>query len=182
MRPVVSIEDQTEEAVYIIKNESDSLPGYRVGASQLKSIHDPILPFGYQFVIVDDKGEVWFHSEEGRATLENFFEVSRQGNDVRAAVLGRIDAHGLVIYRDESKLFNVRPIEGTHLNIIALYDLGLLRTRVSEILTLACIAVVLAIMLMLLITILSLIIRNPKLGLYRYDKFLFEFLSSEKKG
>ncbi|WP_373516539.1 hypothetical protein [Pricia sp.] len=181
MRPVVSIEDQTEEAVYIVNNTTDILPGYRVGAAQLKSIHDPILPFGYQFVVVDDTGEVWFHSEEGRATLENFFEVCRQVKDVKAAVLGRINAHGLVNYRDEGKLFNVTPIKGTNLNVIALYDIGLLRTRVSEILTLACIAVVMAILLMLLITILSLIIRNPKLGLYRYDKFLFEFLTPKKK-
>lgn len=181
MRPVVSIEDQTEEAVYIVNNTTDILPGSRVGASQLKSIHAPILPFGYQFVIVDDTGEVWFHSEEGRATLENFFEVCRQVNDIKASVIGRINAHGLVKYRDDGKLFNVTPIKGTNLNVIALYDIGLLRTRVSEILTLACIGVVLAIMLMLLITVLSLIIRNPKLGLYRYDKFLFEFLTPKKK-
>ncbi len=181
MRPVVSIEDQTEEAVYILKNVSDKLPGYRVGASQLKSIHDPILPFGYQFVIVDQTGEVWFHSEEGRATLENFFAVSRQVSDVKAAVLGRINAHGVVNYRDEGKIFNVTPIKGTNLNVIALYDIGLLRTRISEILTLTCIAVVLAILLMLVITVLSLIIRNPKLGLYKYDTFLFEFLTPKKK-
>ncbi len=181
MRPVVSIEDQSEEAVYIVNNENDNLPGYRIGASQLKSIHDPILPFGYQFVIVDDTGEVWFHSEEGRATLENFFEVSRQANDVMAAVIGRIDAHGLVNYRDEGKLFNAMPIKDTNLSVIALYDIGLLRTRVSEVLTLACIGVVMAVILMLVITILSLIIRNPKLGLYRYDRFLFEFLTPKKK-
>jgi len=181
MRPVVSIEDQSEEAVYIVNNENDSLPGYRVGASQLKSVHDPILPFGYQFVIVDDFGEVWFHSEEGRATLENFFEVSRQVNNVKSAVLGRINAQGLVNYRDEGKLFHVTPIKGTNLSVIALYDIGLLRTRISEILTLSCIAIVLAIILLLVITILSLIIRNPKLGLYKYDKFLFEFLTPKKK-
>ncbi|MDX1363368.1 MAG: hypothetical protein R3243_04095 [Arenibacter latericius] len=181
MRPVVSIEDQTEEAIYIVNNKNDSLPGYRVGSSQLKSIHDPILPFGYQFLIVDNNGEVWFHSELGRATLENFFEVSRQVHDVRAAVLGRINANGLVNYRDEGKLFNVTPIKGTNLSVIALYDIGLLRTRISEVLTLAFIGIVLAVILILLITILSLIIRNPKLGLYRYDRFLFEFLTPKKK-
>lgn len=181
MRPVVSIEDQTEEAVYIVDNPTDDLRGYRVGASQLKSIYDPVLPFGFQFVIVDDTGEVWFHSEEGRATLENFFEVSRQVDNVKSAVLGRIDAHGLVNYRDAGNLFNVTPIKGTNLSVIALYDIGLLRTRVSEILTLACIAVVLTIILMLIITVLSLIIRNPKLGLYKYDRFLFEFLTPKKK-
>ncbi|MDT7827779.1 hypothetical protein RQM65_03755 [Pricia sp. S334] len=180
MRPVVSIEDQTEEAVYIVNNEADELSGYRVGASQMKSVHDPILPFGYQFVIADDQGEVWFHSEAGRATLENFFEVSRAVDDVRSAVLGRVGAQGIVNYRDKSKLFHITPIKSTNLSVIALYDIGLLRTRVSEILTLACIAVVLATILLLAITVLSLIIRNPKLGLYRYDRFLFDFLTPKK--
>jgi len=152
-----------------------------VGSSQLKSIHDPILPFGYQFAIIDDQGEVWFHSEEGRATLENFFTVSRQSDDLKAAILGRVNAHGLVNYRDEGKLFHVAPVAGTNLSIIVLYDIGLLRTRVSEVLTLASMAILLAFLLMFLITIFSLIIRNPKLGLYRYDKFLFEFITPRKK-
>lgn len=181
MRPVVSIEDQTAEAIYILNNKTDVLPGYRVGSSQLRAIHDPILPFGYQFAIIDNSGEVWFHSEEGRATLENFFKVSRQLDDLKAAVLGRINAHGLVNYRDEGKLFNVAPIAGTNLSVVALYDIGLLRTRVSEVLTLASMAILLAFLLMLLITVLSLIIRNPKLGLYRYDKFLFEFITPRKE-
>lgn len=180
MRPVVSIEDRTEEAVYILNNSSDTLSGYRVGSVQLKSVHEPILPFGYQFAIVDDKGEVWFHSEEGRATLENFFTVSRQFDDLKAAVIGRINAGGMVSYRERGKLFNVTPIEGTNLSVIAFYDIGLLRARVSEVLTLASTAIALAFLLMFLITILSLVIRNPKLGLYRYDTFLFEFLTPKK--
>ncbi len=179
MRPVVSIEDQTEEAIYVIEDTED-VSCLVVGSSQLKSVHNPILPFGYQFAIVDDTGEVWFHSEEGRATLENFFTVSRQFSNLKAAILGRISANGLVNYRQESKLFNVSPVKGTNLSVIALYDIGLLRTRVSEVLTLSSMAIVLAFLMMLLTTILSLIIRNPKLGLYKYNTFPFEFLTPKK--
>ena len=181
MRPVVSIEDQTEEAVYILQNKKDSLPGYRVGSVQLKSLHDPILPFGYQFMLVDDSGEVWFHSEEGRATLENLFTVCRQFNDLKAAVLGRVNAKGQVTYREESQLFYVTPIAETNLSIIAFYDIGLLRARVSEVLTLASTSIVIAFLFMFLVTILSLVIKNPKLGLYRYNRFAFEFLTPKKK-
>ena len=181
MRPVVSIEDQTEEAVYILKDKNDTKPPtYRVGASQLKSIHHPILPFGYQFAIIDEDGDVWFHSEEGRATLENFYTVSREFDDLAGAVIGRVNVGGLVNYRDESKLYNVAPIAGTNLSVVALYDIGLIRTRVSEVLTLASFAIILAFLLILSITILSLIIRNPKLGLYKYERFLFEYLTPRK--
>ncbi|MGI9551768.1 MAG: hypothetical protein ACR2MT_11240 [Aurantibacter sp.] len=174
MRPVVSIEDQTEEAVYILpdKNNSSYL---KIGSVQLKSIHDPILPFGYQFAVVDEQGEVWFHSDDGRSTLENFYAVSRQYNDLKGAITGRVNARGLVKYRDESKLFNVAPIKGTNLSIISLYDLGLLRVRISEALSLAGIAILLAFILLGLVTTLSLLIRNPQLGLFKYRTFLFEF-------
>ena len=181
MRPVVSIEGQIEEAVYILQNEKDSLSGYRVGASQLKSIHQPILPFGYEFAIIDEKGEVWFHSEEGRATLENLFEASRQVNSLRAAISGRINAGGMLNYRDQGKLFNTTPIAGTNLSVITFYDIDLIRTMVSEVLTLASLAIILAVMLVLTITVLSLIIKNPKLGLFKYDRFLFDFLTPKKE-
>ena len=181
MRPVVSIEDQTEEAVYILRNEEDLLSGYRVGSVQLKSMHDPILPFGYEFAVVDASGEVWFHSEEGRATLENFFTVSREFDDLKAAVVGRVNVGGLVNYREDGKLFNVTPVKGTNLSVITFYDIGLLRTRVSEVLSLASTAIICAFLLMFLITILSLVIRNPKLGLYKYNTFLFEFLTPKKE-
>ncbi|MGS0524856.1 hypothetical protein ACU8V7_06310 [Zobellia nedashkovskayae] len=181
MRPVVSIEDQSEEAVYLLKNERDSISGYRVGAAQLKSLHEAILPFGFQFAVVDETGEVWFHSKKGRATLENFLYVSRNKEKIEAAMLGRIKTAGMVNYRDKGQLYSIRPIANTNLSVIALYDIGLLRTKVSEVLTLSCIGIVLALILLLIITILSLIIRNPKLGLYKYDRFLFEFLTPKKR-
>ena len=181
MRPVVSIEDQSEEAVYLLKNERDSISGYRVGAAQLKSLHEAILPFGFQFAVVDETGEVWFHSKKGRATLENFLYVSRNKEKIEAAMLGRIKTAGMVNYRDKGQLYSIRPIANTNLSVIALYDIGLLRTKVSEVLTLSCIGIVLALILILIITILSLIIRNPKLGLYKYDRFLFEFLTPKKE-
>ena len=110
MRPVVSVEDQTEEAVYILQTGNDSVSEYLIGASRLKSVHDAILPYGYQFAIVDELGEVWFHSESGRATLENLFRASREPDRLRAAITGRIHVGGTLEYRDKSKLFNVDPI------------------------------------------------------------------------
>ncbi|PKA97241.1 hypothetical protein B0O79_0894 [Flavobacteriaceae bacterium MAR_2009_75] len=181
MRPVVSIEEQSEEAIYLLKNEKDNIVGFRVGAAQLKSLHEAILPFGFQFAIVDEEGEVWFHSEKGRSTLENFFNVCRNNSKMKAAILSRIHAQGMVNYRDEGQLYDIRPIKNTNLSVIALYDIALLRTKISEVLTLCCMGIVLALSLILIITVLSLIIRNPKLGLYKYDRFLFEFLTPKKK-
>lgn len=180
MRPVVSIEDQNEEAVYILENPKDPLRGYRIGSSQLKSLHEAILPFGFQFAVIHKDGGVWFHSEKGRATLENLFDVTRHNNKFLAAIAGRIDARGKLTYRDEGKLYHVSPIKGTDLSVVAFYDIELLRSRISEVLTMSCIILAIALIVILIITILSLIIRNPKLGLYHYDRFLFDFLTPKK--
>ncbi|WP_289061751.1 hypothetical protein [uncultured Zobellia sp.] len=183
MRPVVSIEDdeQKEEAVYILINKIDSTPGYRLGSTLLASVHETILPFGYQFAIIDKEGDVWFHSEKRRATLENLENVSREHDKLFAAVAKRVSTHGKFVYREQGHLYHIQPIEGTDLSVITFFDIDLLRTQISEVLTMSCIVLLLALLIVVTITILSLIIRNPKLGLYKYNTFRFDFLTPKKK-
>ncbi|MBT9187786.1 hypothetical protein [Zobellia russellii] len=183
MSPVVSIEDdgQKEELVYVLENKFDYTTGYRIGAAQLSSVHETILPFGYQFAIINKEGDVWFHSEKRRATLENLENVSREHDKLFAAVAKRVSTHGKFIYREQGHLYHIQPIKGTDLSVMTFFDIDLLRTQISEVLTMSCIVLLLAFLIVVTITILSLIIRNPKLGLYKYDTFRFDFLTPKKK-
>lgn len=180
MRPVVSIEDQKEEAVYIVQDGNKS-NHFKVGSSQLSSVHNPIVPFGYQYAIIDHLGEVWFHSKIGRSTLENFFAVSRQSGDLRAAVKGRVAAQGVMKYRDESQIFYVDHIEGTNLSVIALYDLSLLRIRISEVLSITGMSIFFVLLLMALIALFSVLRGYTDSGLYKFKVFPFEFLTPKEK-
>ncbi|WP_209404179.1 hypothetical protein [Pseudozobellia sp. WGM2] len=182
MRPVVSIDDQSEEAMYVLEDKKQAgLPGYKIGGAQLKSLHGAILPIGFQFAVLDDQGEVQFHSEKGRATLENFWEVSRSNGNLQAAISSRVMASGLIDYHEQANLYHISPIAGTNLSMVTLYDISLLRTRVAEALSLSYMALIIAFILLLTITFLSLVIRNPKLGLYKYERFHFEFLTPKKR-
>lgn len=180
MRPVVSIEDQKEEAVYILRDREDQRY-FKVGSAQLSSVHNPIMPFGYQYAVIDNTGEVWFHSQIGRSTLENFFAVSRKFGDIRAAVNGRVAAQGVVKYRDESQLFYVAHIEGTNLSVITLYDLSLLRIRVSEVLSITGMAIFFVLLLIGLVALFSVLKKNTGSGLYKFKVFPFEFLTPKEK-
>lgn len=180
MRPVVSIEDASEEAVYMVRDNRDN-EYFKIGSSQLASVHNTILPFGYEFAIIDEEGDVWFHSESTKATLENFFNLSRNNNDLRAAVLGRVGASGDLDYHSQRKKFQVFPIAGTNLSVVTFYDVALLRLKISEVLSITSIAIFWAFLFSALICLLTVILRNPKRGIYRYQDFLFDFLLPKKR-
>lgn len=133
MRPVVSIDDQSEEAMYVLEDKKQAgLPGYKIGGAQLKSLHGAILPIGFQFAVLDDQGEVQFHSKKGRATLENFWEVSRSNGNLQAAISSRVMASGLIEYHEQANLYHTSPIAGTNLSMVTLYDISLLRTVLQK--------------------------------------------------
>ncbi len=179
MRPVVSIEDMTEEAVYILPATNGG-GSYKVGSSQLKSVHEAILPFGFQFAIIDADGEVWFHSQTGRATLENFLKVSRSTNILEAALSTRIRAAGFLSYHDENNLFCSLPIKGTNLSVVTFYDTSLLRLQISEVLSITSIAILLAFLLTAFVMLLTIFIKPNKWRLYKEHTFLFDFLTPKK--
>ncbi|MBZ9728677.1 hypothetical protein LB467_03175 [Salegentibacter sp. JZCK2] len=181
MRPVVSIEDASEEAVYMMQDTTSDGGYYKVGSSQLSSVHNTVLPFGYEFAIIDEDGEVWFHSEPSKATLENFFILSRDNNDLKAAILGRVAATGRFDYHGQRKRYQSFPIAGTDLSVVAFYDVALLRLKISEALSITSIAIFWAFLFSALICLLTVILRNPRKGLYQYQDFLFDFLLPKKR-
>ncbi len=178
MRPVVSIENGTEEAVYML---SDQGKNYKVGSVQLRSLHDPILAFGYQFAVIDNNGEVWFHSESGKSTLENFYTISGSNNDLKGAVHGRVAVGGSLKYHDDGLMYHVRPIKGTNLSVVALYDSSLLGVRTSEVLSITSIAILLFFLILGSITIIYVFTKKPYQPIFKYRPFLFEFLTPKSE-
>ncbi|MGB5944234.1 MAG: hypothetical protein WBG71_15220 [Leeuwenhoekiella sp.] len=180
MRPVVSIEDGTEEAVYIINDSINGKAVFKVGSSQMASVHNSVLPFGYQFAIVDGDGEVWFHSTPGKSTLENLLKISRNTGSIQAALIGRVKANGQFYYHGKKQRYYLQPITGTNLTAITFYDVGLLRIRTSEVLTITGVAVLFAFLLTAFVAILTVAFRRTKWGLYKHNNFLFEFMTPKK--
>jgi len=179
MRSMVGIADGKEEAVYILKNDSDDY--YKVGSVQLQSIHQPILPFGYEFAIINPEGEVQFHSQKGRATYENLYAVSNRYENLKAAVNGRINVNGTLFYHGIEYKFDSRPIKGTNLSVIVFYKLKFLRLKITEALSISIMALFVATFLLAFLTIISVFLRKPKISLMKFNHFYFEYLCPKKE-
>lgn len=175
MRPVISIEGQTEEAVYISRQKGSK--NYAVGSVQLASLHDAILPLGYQFAVLNSEGNVWFHSKEGRAALENFWRVSKGYDEVKSAMSGRVEVDGMVSYHGENQLYCIRPIPNTSMSVIVLYDVSMLRLQVSEVLSIASFAILIAFLVASILALISAYAKSHRWRLSKYKNFAFDFLT-----
>ena len=105
------------------------------------SLIDPILPFGYGFALVDDKGLVLFHSDKTRNGRENFREESEWNRELYAAMFGHSSGHSLRIkYLGKDYRAMVVPIPGiTHApwSLIVYTDLDEQRTLALQTMTMA---------------------------------------------
>lgn len=128
LQSIVSWNDFTNEAAVSIpsklvesKHLSDKYP-VAVMTSQLKSVMDPILPFGYQFAIIDEQGQVKFHSDKNRILQENFLEETENDSDIRSAMYARAGINANVKYHNVNHRAYIQPINSMPLYLIMLYD------------------------------------------------------------
>ena len=99
-------------------------------ATRLSSIMDPALPMGFGFCIVDDKGEVWFHSNTRKNHQENIFlEVEHHGK-LTAAVKGRAATFFSAEYEGERARMYVQPLTDIPLHLVVFHDKDYKRTPV----------------------------------------------------
>ena len=83
---------------------------------------DPLLPPGYQFVLVDAKGKVWFHSKTEKNLNENLIDETGDDQTLVAAINGRSEVMITVTYGHSNHRALVRPIRNTGLTLIVLHD------------------------------------------------------------
>jgi len=92
---------------------SDLTGGTAVLSAQPLSLIDPILPYGYGFALLDDKGVVLFHSDKTRNLRENFLQETDWNRQLQAAMFGHSSQHALEItYMGKDYLALVVPIPG----------------------------------------------------------------------
>jgi hypothetical protein len=91
-------------------------------STRLGSVMDPALESGFGFCIIDETGEVWFHSTTSKNHQENIFtEVDHHGK-LTAAVRGRVKAYFSAEYNGERKRMYVQPLTGMPLHLVAFHD------------------------------------------------------------
>ncbi|MDH7460043.1 hypothetical protein QEG73_02095 [Chitinophagaceae bacterium 26-R-25] len=93
-------------------------------AFDLSSISKPILPVGYSFAIVDNNGEVRYHSKEKRNLNENLLEeFSDEGvGKLRGAIHGGFESEFRTEYYEHSVDVVVRPMENYDYYIVVMHN------------------------------------------------------------
>lgn len=114
-----------------------------LSASQLI---DPVLPAGFTFAVIDDRGSVLFHSDTDKNVLENFFEESDQNRQFRSAVFARHTSHVDLRYEGQDYRAYVAPMKHLPWMMVILRHKQLLRTMNAEtiVITMMCLAFLVA--------------------------------------
>jgi hypothetical protein len=98
------------------------------------SLVQTVLPdvLGYGYCVIDDEGNVLFHSDDSRNLVENLFRESDNDTALRAAVLARDTKLMNVKYRGRSYRIYTRPLSNTPWTLITFRDERLARSAALE--------------------------------------------------
>jgi hypothetical protein len=128
-----SIRSSTTGETEVIVAQPSGAEGLPVVAAtvQLVRLKYAVMPPGFGFAIIDDSGQVLFHSEESRNNQENFFTETDWNRTVRSAVYARHRRLTSVNYWGEDHRVFVRPLE-LPWTLIVFRNKSLLRTVNTE--------------------------------------------------
>jgi len=82
-------------------------------ATNLIDISEAINPPGAEMAIIDENGEVVYHSDTQRIGYENFFTETDQNRNLRSAVVARRAGHVDATYWGDDQSMYVRPLTGS---------------------------------------------------------------------
>lgn len=90
--------------------------------TKLSSLHNPIIPPGYGFCIINDKGEVLFHQLENLNLNENLLEETEDDPVLAAALQARVPAHFVQDYQGGRQSLFVSPINQLPMFMVTYID------------------------------------------------------------
>ena len=131
LQSIQSWSDHSPEAGFGIRSSSTKIPSLVLAMStRLHSIMDPALPLGYGFCIIDETGEVWFHSTTEKNHQENIFLEINNKRKLTAAVKARGKTHFSAAYAGHQNRLYVQPIDNIPLFLVMFHDNEYQRTPV----------------------------------------------------
>jgi len=88
--------------------------------SEMYSLKDPIIPYDYEYCIVDADGKVWFHSTNKLYIKEDFVEACNQNQRLATAIrLGVSDSLTTKLH-GKTYFLNVSPLNNTQLYLVTM--------------------------------------------------------------
>ncbi|MDC9721289.1 MAG: hypothetical protein PSN34_00765 [Urechidicola sp.] len=172
---------RNEHEIVISKKGKDSIYYPIVAmASKFKSVIEPILPLGYGFSIINSNGDVIIHSNNSKNLQENFIEESKNNSKLRSAIYSRTSLKTNIVYLDKTHTAKISPLKGTPLFLIVHYDIGYIKSKISEIWTMSLFLISFSFIIVGVIMVLMNIFkkRNRKL---LTKQFFFDWMAPKKR-
>lgn len=107
-----------EVRAVLAKNTRDPRLPVIALSTDLIDITYAVRPPGVELAIIDETGEVVYHSDNERIGYENFFAETDRDRDLRSAVLARREGHVSAGYWGEDKSIYVRPLIGSRWTLL----------------------------------------------------------------
>lgn len=173
LEPVTSTTTGTRAVVLSKLTESIDPNAKWTSAMELKllSLMNPVIPEGFGFAVIEDNGNVLFHSAPKLHLGEDFFEECDNNKALQAAVLGRSKQALTASYFGKGHTLYVAPLEHFPWTLVVFNEKDSLRTTFSEILSL-CLILFLSYVVLLCVLLLAsylikryVIVRNSSDGL-----------------
>lgn len=123
---------------YAVVSTPSGIPDLPVSAitAELHALNKPLLPHGFGFAMIDETGEVWFHSDEHKNLQENFVEECDQDENLLALLFsgrsGQINAR----YHGANTFMQVDPVKDTSLTLITFVNTDYYRAPFDQIISL----------------------------------------------
>ena len=136
LQPIYSWTDGDFRAVVAMKSRSDSSmkkPLTAAISSRFPSVVNTVLPAGYKFCIVDEQGEVWFHSDTRKNLNENFGDECYEKNTLTSAMFSRTSSFFNSHYSGSDCRMYVTPLSNLPLYLVTIRDKSLYSTRNIEV-------------------------------------------------
>lgn len=105
--------------------------------TRLLSLMGTVLPAGYGYAVIDNNGQVQFHSDEVKNLEEQFFAECENDRALRAAVLARTERFIHTTYLGKGHRLYVSALPGTPWMLVVFRDKEIARTIHLELITLS---------------------------------------------
>jgi hypothetical protein len=176
----------SREAILAVPGGDSDVPVFIANLAFVQAVK-PVTPPGLRFAIIDENGNVLFHSDEQRNTFENLFEEAGENRNLRAAVFSRREEFVDASYWGDDQRIRVTPLADVPWTLLTFRNKDLLRTVNIETTMLALILIGLHVSLLLASLTIATIIRphyripwlwpsEKELG--RWTKVLIAFIVS----
>ncbi len=146
--------------------------------TRLLSLHDPILPPSFGFAVVDETGNVWFHSDSRRNLQENFLDETDEPS-LQAAMNNRAPLRISGSYLGKDHDFYLRPLEGMPLHLVVFRETGLYLSTHAQILSTTLILILAAFLAGISFILIQSLV-NPRSPLLKNDQFVFDWLRPDR--